>query len=78
MEYRIKVIANSKKEGVTELSDGRLEVRVDAPRKEGRANERVCEIVADYLHVSADSVAITKGHDRSSKVIRIKTPHNSQ
>jgi uncharacterized protein YggU (UPF0235/DUF167 family) len=72
VEYRIKVIANAKKEGVTLLRDGRLSVSVDALRKEGRANERACALIAGYLHVPVAQVTLIKGHTQSTKVVRVR------
>ena len=72
MEYRVKVIAASKKESVTLLRDGRYELRVDAPRSECRANERACALLAAHLAVPVDTVSIAKGHTQSTKLIRVK------
>ncbi len=72
MEYRIKVITNSKKEGVVLQKDGRLEVSVDAPRKEGRANQRATELVAEHLGVLADEVTVVRGQQQSTKVLHVK------
>jgi uncharacterized protein YggU (UPF0235/DUF167 family) len=71
MEYRIKVVTSSKKESVTLLPDGRYEVRVNAPRKERRANERTCELLAMYFSVSPDAVSVIKGHAQPGKLIRV-------
>jgi uncharacterized protein YggU (UPF0235/DUF167 family) len=53
------------------LPDGRYEVRVNAPRKEGRANERTCELLAMYFSVSPDAVSVIKGHAQPGKLIRV-------
>lgn len=72
MEYRAKVIVASKNDGVTLLADGRLEVGVDAPRKEGRANQRTCELVAAYLGVEVADVRVVRGQQQSTKVLHVK------
>ncbi len=72
MEYRIKVSANAKREAVILLRDGRLAVHVDAPPKDGRANERACELVARYLGVEADRVVVSSGHNQPTKVLTVK------
>jgi uncharacterized protein YggU (UPF0235/DUF167 family) len=70
MDYRIRVTL-AKKEGVVLLRDGRLAVAVMAPRKEGRANERACELIGAYFHVPASLVSIVKGHQSATKVVRV-------
>lgn len=72
MEYRIKVIAGVKKEGVELLRDGRLAVSVNAPRKEGLANERALHLVATYLGTLPANVTLIKGHTQSTKVVSVK------
>lgn len=72
MEYRVKVVANSKKESVTLLRDGRYELRVDAPRSEGRANERACEILAAQLGVTPEAVSVVRGHTQATKVLFVR------
>jgi uncharacterized protein YggU (UPF0235/DUF167 family) len=71
MEYRIKVISSSKKESVTLLPDGRYEVRVNAPRKEGLANDRVREILALHFSVPLVAVSVIKGHTQPGKLVRV-------
>ena len=51
MEARIKVAAGARKEYVEELPDGRYLVSVRAPKKGGRANQRVCELLAEHFNV---------------------------
>lgn len=58
-------------EQITVLRDGRLSVHVDTPRKDGRANVRVCELLARHLGVSVAQVSIVKGYTSASKVIRV-------
>lgn len=70
-DIRIKIIPNSRKEFVEEGKDGRLIVAVKAPREEGRANERLCELLARHLGVSVSQIRIVRGKTQSSKVVRV-------
>lgn len=70
-EYRIKVTIGARKESVETLRDGRLLVSVRVPPKDGRANDRVCELLAQYFDVHRDKVSIRSGHTRSTKTIRV-------
>lgn len=70
-EIRVKVQAGMKKELVEERGDDRFLVLVKAPREEGRANERVRELIAKHFRVQIERVVITRGKDQSSKTLRI-------
>ncbi len=69
MQYRIKVHTKQRKERVIELSDGRLEIFVDADRKNGDANRRVCILLADFFSVDVSCITIIKGKSAPFKEI---------
>lgn len=71
MEYRIRVKTGAGKEGVTLARDERLIVSVKAPREEGKANARACELLAEYFRVDVGDISIMRGHQQSSKMIRV-------
>ncbi len=73
MEYRIRVSTGAGKETVTLARDGRLIVFVRASREEGKANARACELLAEHFSVGVEKVSIVRGHQQSSKVIRVIT-----
>lgn len=54
------------------MRDGRLSVAVNAPRKEGRANERACALVAEYLGINVVRVSVVRGQNQSTKVLAVK------
>jgi len=70
---KVKVKPNSKKEGV-ERKDGYFIVRVNKPPIDGKANERVIELLAKYFKVSKSKVNIIKGHKGKEKIIEIVQP----
>ncbi|OGL89379.1 hypothetical protein A3H75_01650 [Candidatus Uhrbacteria bacterium RIFCSPLOWO2_02_FULL_51_9] len=72
MEYRVKVTPGKKKESVTVAPDGRLLVFVSAPREEGRANERMCELLAEHFGVPLSAITIRRGHTSATKTIFVK------
>lgn len=71
-EYRIKVLAEQKKESVALARDGRLLVSVNAKKVEGRANERALLLVAEFLVVPVDDIVIVRGHNLPTKTIRVR------
>lgn len=71
MEIRVKVIPNTRKEGIEAQNDGRLIVRVRYGRERGEANERLRELLALHFNVPVEHVCITKGHQQSSKTVMV-------
>lgn len=72
MEYRIKVTPGAKKESVAIGRDGRILISVSAPKEDGKANERMRELLAEYFSVPFDAITIRRGHLSSSKTIFVK------
>ena len=70
--YRVKVTAEKKKESVTVSRDGRLLISVSAPREEGKANERMCELLARHFGVPLSAITIRRGHTSATKTIFVK------
>ena len=70
MKIRVKVVPNSKIEGVIKEDYGFL-VRVKEPAKEGKANRAVIKLLADYFGVPQRQVAISSGFGSRNKVIDI-------
>lgn len=72
MKVKIYVKTRSKKEGVELLPDGTLVVRVSAPPVEGKANERIVELVAKYYDIPKSKVKIAKGQASKHKTLEIE------
>ena len=70
MKIRVKVVPNSKAEGVIMESDGFL-VRVKEPAKEGKANRAVIKLLAEHFGVSQRQVVISSGFGSRNKVIEV-------
>ncbi len=71
MKLWIQVKTNAKKEEVTPLPDGSLQVRVHAPPAEGRANEAVIRLLADHFKVPKKSVTLLVGTSSRRKLVEI-------
>jgi uncharacterized protein (TIGR00251 family) len=70
VKIRVKVIPNSKVEGVIKEGDGFL-VRVKEPAKEGKANRAVVRLLAGHFGVSQRQVVISSGFKSRNKVIEV-------
>ena len=72
MKLKIVVRPNAKKNEVIKAPDGTLIIRVTVPPIEGRANEKVVEVVADYFNKPRRSISIVSGFKGKYKIIEIE------
>ncbi|MEK7118261.1 MAG: DUF167 domain-containing protein [Patescibacteria group bacterium] len=72
MEYKVKVTTRKRKESVEVGRDGRLLVSVSAPQKNGKANERMRELLAKHFGVPFDAVTIRRGHASTTKTVFVR------
>lgn len=71
MKISVTITPNSKKEEVVRVSENEFRVKVGAPAKEGKANERLYELLAEYFHVPQNLIFIVSGHTSRQKVVEI-------
>lgn len=71
MRVAIRVITRAKRNIVKEEKDF-LKVYVNVPPVEGKANERVKELLADFFATKKKNITIIAGEKSSRKVIEIK------
>ncbi|KEP62982.1 UNVERIFIED_CONTAM: ACR, YggU family COG1872 domain-containing protein [Hammondia hammondi] len=50
-----------------------LDVQIDAPAREGAANEELCEFIADALKLKKREVSLQSGHKSREKVLLLQT-----
>jgi uncharacterized protein len=74
VKIEVTVKPNSRKEGVEQLPTGTYKVSVNAPPKEGRANERVIELLARHFKIPKTSVVILRGHKGKRKLVEVAAP----
>lgn len=67
----VVVKPNSRQESVTIQSDGSLLVRVNAPPAEGRANERVIELLAKHLGRPKSAIRLARGATAKRKLFEV-------
>jgi len=70
MKIKVKVKPNSIKEKVVKRKEF-LEVFVNLPAQEGKANERLIEVLADYLNLPPNRIFIDSGKKSREKTIEI-------
>lgn len=67
----IKAIPNAPRSEVVGWLGDALKVKVHAPPVEGRANEALCEFLADTLGLPRRAVSVLRGDTSRQKLVRI-------
>ena len=72
MKKEVHIKPRAKHAGVEE-KDGVIEVSVHAPPADGKANEEMRELLADYFEVAKSAIEIIQGETSRKKLIEIRT-----
>jgi uncharacterized protein (TIGR00251 family) len=72
LKIRIRVVPRSSRDEVVKTGDDYL-VRVKAQPREGKANEAVIKLLAEYFGVTRSSVRIASGLSGRNKIVEIWT-----
>jgi uncharacterized protein (TIGR00251 family) len=72
MKFKIIVKPNARKNEVMQNTDGTLVVRVAVPPIEGKANEKVIEVLSEYLNKPRRSISIVSGFKGKNKIIEVE------
>ena len=71
MLIKIKVSPGSKKEEVIQKNEDSFIIKVKPKAKEGKANSRMVELLAQYLNIPLSRIRIIKGGHQKNKIIHI-------
>jgi uncharacterized protein (TIGR00251 family) len=69
--FSVRVQPRASKDEVAGVMDGALKVRLRAPALEDRANEALCEYLAELLKTPKAAVRILSGHHSRSKRVEV-------
>jgi uncharacterized protein len=72
MKITVQVKPNARQESVTIREDGVYVVQVSVPPIEGKANERLIEILSRHFHRPKRAIEILKGTHGRHKIIEIQ------
>jgi len=71
-KIKIRVLPrSSKNEVVGKMSDGTLKIKLTAPPVDGKANEALIKLLADYFDISKSKIKIATGATNKNKTIEI-------
>jgi uncharacterized protein (TIGR00251 family) len=71
MKITVRVKPNARKNEVVKLDEKTFVVHVNVPPVEGKANEKVIELLANYFGTPKRGVTILRGSTGKSKLIEI-------
>ena len=71
LKIRVKVKPNSRSNEVTRIADGSFAVKVTDPPSEGRANEKVIELLAKHFGIPKRNIAMVRGFSSRNKVLEL-------
>ncbi|MDR3306293.1 MAG: DUF167 domain-containing protein [Endomicrobium sp.] len=71
MIIKVRVIPNSKRKEVVSRVGSILRVKIAAPAVEGKANEELCDFLADFFDVKRSMIFLRKGERGREKTIEI-------
>ena len=72
MKLTIKVKPNSRKNEVKRAEDGTLTIFLTCPPIEGKANEKLIELLSDYLEKPKRCISIVAGLKSKNKIVEIE------
>ena len=72
MKITVRVKPNARKDEVLIGEDGVYVVKVSVPPIEGRANERLVEILSDYFKKPKRAITILVGAHGKNKIVEIQ------
>ena len=71
MRIYAKVIPKSSQNKIEKISDSEYKIWTTAPPTDGKANEAVLKILADFIGVSKSRIVIIAGKTAKTKIIEI-------
>jgi uncharacterized protein (TIGR00251 family) len=70
-KFWVTVKPLAKFESVSELADNHYSVAVHAPARDGKANARLIELLAEHFHTAKSHIRILRGQSARKKLLEI-------
>lgn len=67
----IKVIPNAPRSEIAGWLGSAVKIKIHAPALEGRANEELCDFLADALELPRRCVTLARGDKSRQKIVRV-------
>jgi hypothetical protein len=70
--FAVRVQPRASRDEIAGLMSGALKIRLQAPALEDRANEALCQLLAELLKTPKAAVRILSGHHSRSKRVEVR------
>lgn len=70
-KFKVHISPNARTSSIQRRVDGSLHIHVNAPPEKGKANERLIEIISDWLQISKKEIRIVQGTTSKIKLLEI-------
>jgi len=71
MKIFVKTRPNAKNNSVEKINETHYLAKVAAPAKQGKANQKLIELLANYFKTAKSNIKIVIGQQTSNKIIEI-------
>ncbi len=71
--FNVKVVPRSSRNKVEVLENASLKVKLTSPPVDGKANEALIEVLAEYFKVKKSAISILVGHESRNKIVLIES-----
>ena len=68
---KLRIVPNARRSEVVGAHGDAIKVKVQAPPVDGKANEALCEFLAEQLQIPARSIEIVGGEKSRDKVVAV-------
>ena len=72
VRFPVKVVPGAAQDRIAGLLGDALKVQVTAPPEQGKANARLCEVLATALGVPTRAVSVVAGHGSPRKTVAVE------
>lgn len=71
MKIFVKVKAKAKRKYLEQIDETHFEIAVNEPAEQGKANQAVIKVLAEYLDVSRSQLEIISGRKAKQKIVEL-------
>ncbi|MCB0408349.1 MAG: DUF167 domain-containing protein [Bdellovibrionales bacterium] len=72
MKILVNAKPNSRKELIEQISENHFLIKVNAPPEDGKANQRIIEMLSRHLGIPKSKIILLKGHKSKNKTFLIE------
>ncbi len=72
MLISVKVIPKARKVQIKEIGEGEYKVYLTSPPVDGKANDQLIEVLAEFFSVRKRDIVLIKGHHSQRKILEVK------